>query len=184
MGADSVAQAGDRRPHRDDPYHAERWNGARAFAYWRTLLSANLVAVLAFSACSPDPVEQYLNHVGEITQTMRRDSIVALPDPSQPTPESVSDVIDARRSATNALESMAPPIEIRPEHAALVLALSELTDAGDRILAETTRLDLSAFTTAIESATALQEMARRVTIACVALETRAEQLGYDFDLRC
>ena len=184
MGADSVAWGWGPGPHSDEPYGEEPWNGARAFASWRTLLAANLVMVLAVVACSPDPLEQYLEGVGEITATMRRDSIVALPDPSQPTPESVSGVIEARRSATNALEAMTPPIEMRPEHAALVLALSDLTDAGDRVLSETTQLDSSAFTAAVESATALDETARRVTIACDALEARAEQLGYDFDLRC
>jgi len=140
--------------------------------------------MLAFVACSPDPLEQYFDRVGEITATMRRDSIVALPDPSRPAPENVSGVIEARRTATDALEAMAPPTAVRPEHAALLLALSDLTDAGDRILAETSQLDSSAFAAAIESATALDEMARRVTIACSALETRAQQLGYGLDLRC
>jgi len=140
--------------------------------------------MLAVVACSPDPLEQYFHRVGEITTTMRRESIVALPDPSRPTAENVTGVIEARRSATNALEAMTPPIELRPEHSALVLALSDLTDAGDGLLAEASQLDTSAFTAVIESATALDEMALRVTAACIALETRAEQLRYDLDLRC
>ncbi len=140
--------------------------------------------MLTIVACSPDLLEQYFDRVDEITATMRRDSIVALPDPSQPTPENVSGVIEACRSAKNALEAMVPPTELRPEHSALVLALSGLTDAGDEVLAEASQLDASAFTAVIESATALDEMARRVTAACMALETRAEQLGYDLDLRC
>ncbi len=144
----------------------------------------SLVAVLVFAACSPDALEQYFHRVDEITATMRRDSIVALPDPSRPTPENVAGVIEARRSATKALEAMAPPAETRPEHAALVLALSNMTDAGDKILADTSQLDSSAFTAAIESATALDETARRVTTACIALDARAEQLGYELDLRC
>jgi hypothetical protein len=147
-------------------------------------LAASLLAVLAFVACSPDALEQYFHRIGEITATMRRDSIVALPDPSRPTPENVSGVIEARRTATDALEAMAPPTEVRPEHAALVLALSDLTNAGDRILAKTSQLESSAFTAAMESATGLDETARRVTIACIALDARAEQLGYDLDLRC
>lgn len=170
--------------HRDEPYGEEPLNSVRVFASRRTLLTVSLVTMLAFVACSPDPLEQYFDRVGEITATMRRDSIVALPDPSQPTPERVAGVIEARRSATNALEVMTPPAEIRPEHGALVLALSDMTDAGDRILAETSQLDSSAFIAAIESAIALDETARRVTIACGALETRAHQFGYDFDLRC
>lgn len=148
------------------------------------LVAVGVLSALALTACSPDPLGEYIESINEITVKMRRDSVTALPDPSDPTRERVAGVVSARRSAVDALEGIVAPSEFRPEHAALRLALSELTAAGEAILSETAVLDSEAFTAAISSATTLDALAQRVAAACDALEARAVQLGYSSDLVC
>jgi hypothetical protein len=147
-------------------------------------LATTLAAIVFISACSSDPVEQYLDRVTDITATMRTDSIAALPNPSTPTRDGVANVNAARQRAIVDLEQLAPPTEVRPEHAALILAISNLVTAGEDFLTTAQGLTDGEFAQAVRSATGIDEAARRVASACDAMQGRATELGYVAGIRC
>jgi hypothetical protein len=140
--------------------------------------------MLVASACGPDPLERYFDQVESITRTMQRDSVAALPDPSVIDRNGISGVNDARQRAVTALEAVVPATEVTPEHAALVLALSDLTAAGTEFLAATSGLATDEFTAAVLASSDLDQIAQRVAAACTALENRASALGYSNRFSC
>lgn len=137
----------------------------------------------ALSSCS-NPIEHYLDQVGDITSQMRRESIVAMPEPGNPTPGGVTGVIAARQSAVEALQNIVPPPDMLLEHTALVFTLSELVAASEAVLDASTGSSTDEFATTMRAATDLDLLAERVTAACNALATRAAELGHTGDVRC
>jgi hypothetical protein len=143
-----------------------------------------LVSVVALAACSSDPLADYFDQVGDVTSTMRSASIAALPDPSAPDRDGVSGVIAARQAAIAALETIDAPAEVRPEHSALILALTDLVAAGEQFLATTIGLDPADFLSAARGATEIDDTALRVATACDAVLRRGIEFGYSLDVRC
>jgi hypothetical protein len=150
----------------------------------KRILATASVVVLLISGCSPDPIEQYLDRVGDITATMRTNSIAALPNPATPTPDAVAAVNSARRDAASELNRLIPPSEVRPEHAALLLAVSDLAAAGEAFLADASGMTGAEFTEAIQGAIGIDDNAQRVQVACDAMQRRATELGYTSEITC
>jgi len=115
---------------------------------------------------------------------MRADSIAALPNPSAPTPDAVAGVTAARQQAATDLKQLTPPNDIRPEHEALLLAMSDLAAAGVEFLGTAEGLEDEAFVAAIRAATDIDDTAQRVATACDAMQRRAIGLGYTATIRC
>ena len=116
--------------------------------------------------------------------TMRSDSIGAAPRGAAPTASAVAEVNRVRRSALDALTSLAPPREVEPEHRLLTAALDGLVTAVDVFLTEHGDADPEAFAAATAAATDLSALAAGVGAACDALGARAAALGVAVDVRC
>jgi hypothetical protein len=143
------------------------------------------LTVFIVSACgSPGSVEDYLNDLSGITVQMTSDSFEALPPGAAPTHEQVAEVVDARRAALAAIEALAPPDELEPEHLVLIAAFEELVTAGDAFLAETAGLAPESFGEALLASSEIDALAERVTNACDAVRRQAEGLGYIVSLAC
>jgi len=149
----------------------------------RGLAAAVLVGVATLTSCS-NPIDHYLDQVGDITSQMRRESIVAMPEPGNPTPDGVAGVIAARRSAVDALQNIVPPPDMLLEHTALAFSLSELVSASEAVLDANSGSNTGEFAAAMQAATELDLLAERVTAACNALAARATELGHTGDVRC
>lgn len=143
------------------------------------------LTVFILSACgSPASVEDYLNDLSAITVQMTRDSFEALPPGAAPTHEQVAEVVDARRTALAAIEALAPPDELEPEHLVLIVAFEELVAAGDAFLADTAGLAPVSFGEALLASNDIDTLAERVTSACDAVRRQAAGLGYVVSLAC
>ncbi|MEX1207915.1 MAG: hypothetical protein WEE36_04800 [Acidimicrobiia bacterium] len=141
--------------------------------------------LLVLSACgSPPSVEGYLNDLSGITVQMTRDSFEALPPGAAPTHEQVAEVVDARRTALAAIEALAPPDQLEPEHLVLIAAFEDLIAAGQSFLADTAGLGSESFGEALLASSEIDALANRVTSACDAVRRQAEGLGYVVSLAC
>lgn len=143
-----------------------------------------LLIALTAASCGPDPVEQYLDAVESTMRVMLRDSVAALPDPTDIDREAVTAVNDARLAALGDLLQLVPPGEVAEQHAALVDGLGELTTATSGFLADTAGLDTDAFADAVVSATGFESLVDRVSEACDALQATALAFELSNTLAC
>lgn len=142
-----------------------------------------LVALVA-AGCSADPIEAYFGEVSTITASMRSEGVAATPRGNAITVDGVIGVNEARRTALEALESISPPSEVRPEHLAVVTALRDMVTGVDDFLADADTSDPAAFESAVVNAPGLPALAQRVALACGALADRSAALGTPVDIRC
>ncbi|MEK7252867.1 MAG: hypothetical protein AAB198_06450 [Actinomycetota bacterium] len=148
------------------------------------LLSATLI-VLSLAACSSgDPLGVYISDVAAVTEQMTRDSFAALPPGAAPTRDQVAAVVAARRTAFDAISSLAPPEEMAPEHLALTTAIQRFVIASETFVIETAELDAIAFSAALEASTDIDVLADVVGAACTAWERRAGELDHATELGC
>jgi hypothetical protein len=129
-------------------------------------------------------VERYLDDLAGITVQMTEDAFGALPPGAAPTHEQVAEVVEARRTALAAIEALAPPDELEPEHRVLVLAFASFVDAGAAFLEDTAGLDPQSFTERLEASIEIDALADRVSDACDAMRRRAQELEHPVSLAC
>jgi len=137
------------------------------------------------AACSSAPTtDGYLDGVSAITTKMTSDSLATLQRDAQPTRIQVSTIVGLRADALTAIEALAPTDDVRPEHLALVQALTKLVDAGQAFLTDTDGLDQAAFTDALDASTDIDAYVAEMHVACAVLEQRATALGHPVSMGC
>jgi hypothetical protein len=139
--------------------------------------------LVACSSTAPT-TDGYLDAVSAITTKMTADSVAAVQSDVRPTRLQVSAIVGLRADALADLRALEPTDEVRPEHIALVQALSRLVDAGREFLASTEGLDQAAFTAALDGSTDIDAYVAEVHSACVVIEQRSGALGHPVSMGC
>jgi hypothetical protein len=147
-------------------------------------LGALLLIALTAASCGPDPIEKYLDSVEGTMRVMLRDSVAALPDPTDIDRAGVTAVNEARLAALEDLLQLVPPLEVTEHHEALVDGLGDLTTATTEFLAATADLDAEAFADAVLSATEFDALVDRVSAACDGLQATAIEFELTNTLAC
>ncbi len=125
-----------------------------------------------------------MDSIGEITLTMRNETVAAIAGGEQISRAGIAEVVEARQRGLAAIQEVDPPPDFSPEHAVLLRVLAELATASEMFMASTTHLNPSQFEQAVLAAFELDKIVARVGTACIAVERRAENLVTAVDLSC
>ncbi len=140
--------------------------------------------LVACSSAATPTTEGYLDAAAAITTRMTSDSVATVHSDVRPTRLQVTAIVGLRADALAGLQALEPTDDVRPEHLALVQALSRLVDAGRSFLAGTEGLSAEAFSAALDASSDIDAQAAEVHTACVVMEQRATALGHPVSMGC